>query len=210
MGSKYDALNKESIIEDYRNGCSIRDICAKYGIKSKKWVSNIIGENVRGRSESIANSHKRHPEKYFHNEETKEKIRKHRIKFLKEHPEETAWRKRNEPSYPEQCFIKLLKNYGYDKKHLIEREFPVFPYYIDFAFVSEKLAVEIDGSQHILNEDRKEKDEKKRFAFAVEWVEGFKNIRKCCKNRLEWGGKGDRFNALQFSAKSSKVRYFHS
>lgn len=36
----------------------------------------------------------------------------------------------------------------------------MFPYFIDFAFVDLKIAIEIDGSQHLLK-DRKQRDELK-------------------------------------------------
>ena len=63
-------------------------------------------------------------------------------------------------SYPELCFKRMLEENDLDKQYLIYREYPVYPYFIDFAFVDLKIAVEIDGSQH-LEEDRKERDDKK-------------------------------------------------
>ena len=78
---------------------------------------------------------------------------------MKNNPEKTAWRLKN-MSYPEKCFQKILEDNGLDKQHLIYREYSVFPYFIDFAFVNESIAVEIDGSQH-LEEDRKKRDEEK-------------------------------------------------
>lgn len=82
-----------------------------------------------------------------------------RLKFMKENPEKTAWRKSG-PSYPESLFIKELKKRKWNKKFLIIRERSVFPYFIDFAFENEKVAVEIDGSQHE-NEEQIKKDNKK-------------------------------------------------
>lgn len=94
-----------------------------------------------------------------HTEKTKQKMREKRLKFMKENSEKTAWRQSNF-SYPEQQFFKFLEEKEYTKKFNIQREFSVFPYYIDFAFVDIKLAIEIDGSQHLL-EDRKQRDMKK-------------------------------------------------
>lgn len=78
---------------------------------------------------------------------------------MKEYPENTAWRT-STISYPEKLFKEALKKFELDKKYLIIREYSVFPYFIDFAFVNEKLAIEIDGSQHLL-EERKFKDNEK-------------------------------------------------
>ena len=153
---------KEKMREEYLNGCSIRDIAKKYNIKSNQWIHKKLLKGIcRTTSQAGKLSHKKYPERFLHSEETKEKIRQNRLKFMKEHPEETAWRKRNEPSYPEKCFIKFLTENGYDKKFLIEREKSVFPYYIDFAFLPIKLAIEIDGSQHVLEEERRLRDENK-------------------------------------------------
>lgn len=128
------------------------------GFRLPHALQKVLKNQTRTLSESNKIAHKRKPNSFKHSEESKQKIREIRLKYMKEHPEETAWRKRNLPSYPEQCFIKFLNEKGYDKKFLIEREKSVFPYYIDFAFVDIKLAIEIDGSQHFLDEERKQRD----------------------------------------------------
>jgi very-short-patch-repair endonuclease len=68
----------------------------------------------------------------------------------------TGWKFRKEgiPSYPEQYFMKLFK-----KNKIVgwKKEFKVGKWFIDFAFIDIKLALEIDGSQHLL-EERKEHD----------------------------------------------------
>lgn len=83
-------------------------------------------------------------------------LRDKRLEFMKNNPDQTAWRKKN-LSYPEKVFIGLLKSNNLHKQFLIEREKPVFPYFIDFAFENVMVAVEVDGGQHELP-DRKESD----------------------------------------------------
>lgn len=161
--SKYDNIftesDKENIRQDYiMNHLSLREVCKKYNIKSKLYVQKLLKTEMRNVSEATALAHKKYPDSFKHTEETKQKIREGRIRYMKEHPEDTAWRLRNEPSYPEKCFIRFLITEGYDKRFLIEREKSMFPFFIDFAFTDIKLAVEIDGSQHILNNERRQKD----------------------------------------------------
>jgi very-short-patch-repair endonuclease len=163
---KYDDIfsveDKENIRKDYvDNEFSIRDLKIKYNIKSANYIERLLKPYLRNTSEAGKLAHKNKSECFKHSDETKQKMREKRLAYMKEHPEDTAWRKRNKPSYPEQCFINFLKENGYDKKYLIEREKSLYPYYIDFAFVDIKLAVEIDGSQHIFDEDRKLNDELK-------------------------------------------------
>ena len=114
---------------------------------------------MRSFSESGKIAHRKKPERYKHTEESKAKLRAARLKYMKEHPENTAWRRAN-ISYPEKMFMKFLEEKGYSSKYLIHGEYSVFPYFIDFAFVEQKIAIEIDGSQHLLPE-RKEQDKKK-------------------------------------------------
>jgi very-short-patch-repair endonuclease len=85
-----------------------------------------------------------------------ESRREKRLEFMKNNPDQTAWRTKN-LSYPEKVFIGFLKSNNFHKQYSIERERPVFPYFIDFAFENVMVAVEIDGSQHELL-DRKESD----------------------------------------------------
>jgi very-short-patch-repair endonuclease len=160
---KYDSIlteiEKENIKKDYsENNFSIREIKKKYNIKSNTWIQNFLKGITRTPSEALKLAHKKYPSKFKHSEETKKKLCKIRLNFMKKNPESTAWRKKNEPSYPEKCFISFLKQYEYDKKYLIEREKSVYPFYVDFAFVQVKLAIEIDGSQHIKNEERHNRD----------------------------------------------------
>lgn len=156
----FNSREKEEIIKDYvENYLSLKEICKKYNIRSKIWVDKLLDGKKRSISDGVKIAHKKYPNSFKLSEEVKDKIRQARLRWMKEHPEQTAWRLRN-MSYPEKCFKKILEDNGLDKKHLIYREYSVFPYFIDFAFINEKLAVEIDGSQH-LEEDRKRRDKKK-------------------------------------------------
>ena len=151
---------KLEIIKDYTiNFLSIREISKKYNIKSKEFIIKVLGNKIRNYKEAGVLAHKKYPNSFKLSEEAKQKIREARLRYMKDHPENTAWRQKN-LSFPEKCFYDKLIELEYDKKYLIYREYSVFPYFIDFAFFNEKLAIEIDGSQH-LNENQKESDNKK-------------------------------------------------
>lgn len=162
---RYDDIltqeTKDAIIWDYvENKLSLREIMIKYNIKSHSYLTDkLLKDKMRSISEANKVAHEKHPERFKHTEESKAKMREKRLKYLKEHPENTAWRLSNE-SYPEKVFKNYLKDRGYDQKYLIIQEYSMFPYFIDFAFVDIKLAIEIDGSQHLLPE-RMEKDKLK-------------------------------------------------
>ena len=83
-----------------------------------------------------------------HSDESKKKMRESRLRFMKEHPEKTAWRLCKQQSFPEKVFIDQAKKREWDKKYRIIKNFPEYPYFIDYAFINEKAAIEIDGSQH--------------------------------------------------------------
>lgn len=136
----------------------VKDLRKKFKIQSDD-IKFILGDKVRSLSEANKLAHKKYPENFKHTEESKKIMREKRLEFMKNNPEKTAWRLSN-VSYPEKLCIQYIEKNGLDKKYSIVREYSVFPYFIDFAFINEMVAVEIDGSQHLLP-DRKERDDKK-------------------------------------------------
>jgi very-short-patch-repair endonuclease len=150
---------KDELIRLYVNeSYSVKDLRKKFKVQSDD-IKDILGDKVRSLSDANKLAHKKYPENFKHTDESKKIMREKRLEFMKNNPEKTAWRLSN-VSYPEKLCIDYIENNGLDKKHSIVREYSVFPYFIDFAFVNEMVAVEIDGSQHLLPE-RKESDNKK-------------------------------------------------
>jgi very-short-patch-repair endonuclease/transposase len=147
---------KDEIITLYIDSfMGINEIGKKFNI-GKNVIIDVLGNKKRTLSEGIKIARKKYPERYICSEETKEKIRIKRIQYMKDNPDKTAWRTSN-LSYPEKLFLNKLELLNWGENYSIIREFCVFPYFIDFAFVNEKVAIEIDGSQHLL-EDRRVKD----------------------------------------------------
>lgn len=100
-----------------------------------------------------------------HSEETKEKIRQKRIEYLKLKTGQTAWERRSQGkmSYLEKWFYdEIIIKENLLSKYDIVNEYSEYPYFIDFAFLNIKLAVELDGACHFTNGNkRKESDLKK-------------------------------------------------
>lgn len=126
-------------------------------------------------------------------EETKEKIRKSNTG---RHPTEETKKKisesmrkahaegrshnigncrwNNKPSYPEEWFMKVIKNEKLDSNYI--REMPFHGFSLDFAWVDKKFCVEIDGEQHYREgeffEKQRERDNKKDELLKEEgWTE---------------------------------------
>lgn len=95
--------------------------------------------------------------------EQREKHRQHRLKYLAEHPEHSAWHKRQhlQMSKLEKWFYDKCVEHNLLSKYDIVRELCEWPYYIDFAFVNCKVAVELDGLQHFKYQFNIEHDKKK-------------------------------------------------
>jgi len=148
---------------------SITDLLGKYkDIVGKAIILKILEDVLRTQSESAKIAHRLKPEAFKHSDESKEKMRKSRLKYMKANPEKTAWRQAN-LSYPEKLFKNKMEELGMNEKYLIVREYSIFPYFIDFAFANEKIAIEIDGSQHELPERKKKDNEKDRLLNNIGW-----------------------------------------
>ena len=146
---------KDKIISDYNLLGSISKLREKYSLGSDT-ITKILGDNLRSPSKAAKESHRKYPNSFKHSDQTKQKIREKRIAYIKNNPEKTAWRLSN-MSYPEKIFFsELSKNENY----IIEREKSFFPYFADFTILNAKVVIEIDGSQHEL-EERKKSDIKK-------------------------------------------------
>lgn len=98
-----------------------------------------------------------------HTEETKELIRKARFNYLKNNYDKTSWYKsaNNLMTYGEELLHNKLVQLNFYSTYDIVYQYPVYPYFIDFAFINEKIALEFDGSCHFINEKRIEHDIKR-------------------------------------------------
>jgi very-short-patch-repair endonuclease len=98
-------------------------------------------------------------------EGAKEKIRKSRFEYLKnpENRKKTAWYRKSQNflSYGENKLDSIFRKNKIYHKYDIINEYPIYPYFLDFGFVNEKVAVEYDGKCHFRNGKRIEHDIKK-------------------------------------------------
>lgn len=135
-------------------------------IRAIGYSNTVINKVLKGRrrspSEAAKLSHERYSELFKHSNETKEKLRQIRLKYMKDHQGIPRWRESHKVmSYPEKLFANLLKKNKLAKRFDIVREYSIFPYYTDFAFLNIKLDVEVDGSQHWRSNNRKTNDLKR-------------------------------------------------
>ena len=79
-------------------------------------------------------------------EEIREKISKGLIRYLKDNPDKVPYRlyHSSKESYPEKYFREMFQQLRLD----FEPQYPVQSYNLDFAFLNNKIDVEIDGELH--------------------------------------------------------------
>jgi len=113
--------------------------------------------NTRNKSETMKLSNKLNPRKL--SEETKKKISKSRIKYLKENPDKVPYKLNHYskgPSYPEKYFDSI-----FNSKFKYTKFLQCSLYHIDFAIEDKKIAIEVDGEQHYLDKKIVESDKRK-------------------------------------------------
>jgi len=140
---------KDIVRDEYINGLSIKKLSLKYK-KSPNTINYMVKDISRSLSNASKLAHLRYSDNFKHSEETKEKLRVSRVNYLKENYKKTAWfrKSNNKMSYGEKYVHTLFKKYKLYEKFDIINEYSVYPYFIDFAFVNEKVAVEYDGKVH--------------------------------------------------------------
>jgi len=104
-------------------------------------------------------------------EATKEKMRKARFEYIKALNGKATggWKRRQQGkmSYLEARFYdNVIVKHNLLEKYDIVNEYPEYPYFIDFAFLNVKLAVELDGKQHFAKQEQIKHD-KKREAILI-------------------------------------------
>lgn len=112
----------------------------------------------------------RQKEYWKNNEKAKEKARNQRIEYLKNRLGKTAWERRSagEMSYLEQWFYdNVIIKHNLCNKYDIVNEFCEYPYFVDFAFINIKLAVELDGKCHFVNGETRLEHDKKRDLYLI-------------------------------------------
>lgn len=120
----------------------------------------------------------------FHSEETKDKLSKI-MKTRHENGTAPVWcRSKGFKSYPEEFFEKVIKNEFSDTQY--EFDYPFDKFRLDFAWVSKKKVIEIDGEQHERLEEQirrdREKDQKLKEAgwdlLRIRWKDMHNDTKK--------------------------------
>ncbi|MDO8640112.1 MAG: DUF559 domain-containing protein [Nitrosarchaeum sp.] len=129
---------------------------------NKQFVKFALKGRKRSVSEASKLAHKNHPESYKLSDETKEKIRQRQVAYFKLRNTKNAFQRRSngELSYGEQWLHDLFVKHHVYEKYDVVNEYCEYPYFLDFAFVNEKVDVEFDGKWHF-TETRQERDRKR-------------------------------------------------
>lgn len=88
---------------------------------------------------------------YAKNPDARDRISRERKNYFAIHPEKRAYSivKANGESYPEKWFREFIESCGLIKGEDFIQELQVGRFFIDFAFPFQMIAIEIDGSQHL-------------------------------------------------------------
>lgn len=150
-------LDWKKVQEYYNQGHTLKEVAEYFEVGLGRIVYGTKHKNIITRTNSeTLNITKSRRKKHKHTEEVKNIIREKHIRYMQEHPDETAWARRwkHEKSWPEKIFEEELirrniKGWLYNFRSSI--------YEYDFGFPDLKLDVEIDGSWHN-NERQKHRD----------------------------------------------------
>jgi very-short-patch-repair endonuclease len=164
---KYDW---DEIQKFYNNGGTWRDIEKVFGCACQSVAKAVARGDLklRNKIEAAVLSHKKTgPRK--HTEETKRKISKIRLKYLKENPDKVPYllNHSSKKSYPEIIFENALKSSGITGW---EYNYQNGIYSYDFAWPKQKLDVEIDGGTHLTDKVKRIDNRRDKFSKSQGWT----------------------------------------
>ena len=151
--------NWEEIQKYYDDNHTWRDVITNCNISNNTLSKGIKKGLFKTRSRSEANVISNKKVKRYHSDETKKKISEKRTLYLKEHPEKVPYLLNHYskgPSYPEIYFDEIFEG-----KFEYEKYLQLSLYHLDFAITNKKIAIEIDGDQHHLDNKIVESDIRK-------------------------------------------------
>jgi very-short-patch-repair endonuclease len=150
MKSTYTKEKIQHIQSLYDQGLSWRDII-KQKLSSWKTIQKLVKEDkLKSRDKSTALKLKAKQCPQTHSQETKDKLSKIRIKYLKENPDKVPYLLNHYSkgsSYPEKYFIEVFKNENIPLQQYLQ----ISLYQLDFYNEEYKIDVEIDGEQHYVD-----------------------------------------------------------
>ena len=146
----------------YDAGHTREECCIEFGISGSGFDRAVRTSQIitRTMSESQKLSNKLKPRK--HTDETKQKLREHMLRRLKDGTYPTLGRSNrmiNQPSYPERFFAGIIEREFNDKQ--VVKEMPFGIYSLDFAWPHLKKCIEIDGEQHYTTQEAIDRDIRK-------------------------------------------------
>lgn len=173
------------------------------GLESISWSKGRTKDNdarLAQMSESIKQAHAngRYKNRAYNgrkpmSDETKKKISTARTAYLKANPDKVPYlmNHSSKESYPEKYFTQVFANEGL----VVEKEFRVALYSLDFAIPDRKIDIEIDGQQHYTDPVVMASDKRRTEYLAAE---GWTII------RIDWG-KYNRLNIVKREAYISEL-----
>jgi len=94
----------------------------------------------------------------------------HRIRFFEKQVHQEAW-KNSMAGKNEEPVIKILDTLEYKQDVDYQRQYPVGEMFvIDFAFVNEQIALEVDGTSHHYIKQKTKDKKRDKYLFSNNWV----------------------------------------
>lgn len=147
-GKTYEELYGEIEAEQLKTRLSKSHLGQKtvLGQHRSQETKDLIG--FRNTQRIVSKETKEKHRQFMLKEQNRPEIKeKNRLAAIKQHIEGNFGWPRGE-SYPEKCFRKYLESKNFIKDLDFFQEYHIGTYFLDFAFTSIKLDIEIDGQQH--------------------------------------------------------------